>query len=252
MSEHNENLEALAQRLDQRRRLDKRLRLLEAIASTGSLSAAADLIGISYKTAWNHVRELHQQSGEQLVETGTGGASGGYSRLTERGELLASLLRLQRQRSRQQLAERLPSLRFSARNQLPGRISHLDSDGVIARVDLRVSGIALRCHITGSSIDRLGLGPGSGVFAIIKASSVNLAPPESEGPAGSVNRIPAVVQRCTRSDRGYEIELLLADRVPFVVARTLDAREERWLSSGARVQVLIQPEEIMLATTARI
>lgn len=191
MSEQNQQLEALARRLDQQRRLDKRLRLLDAIAGTGSLAAAASLLGVSYKTAWNHLRELHHASGEQLVETSTGGIGGGSSRLTERGEMLRRLLRLQRQHSQQQLAEKVPALRFSARNQLAARICTLDADDVIARIDLAIGGITLRSHITRSSITRLGLSVGSGVYAIIKASTLDLAPAGTEPANAEINCIPA-------------------------------------------------------------
>lgn len=250
MSESNQQLEALARRLDQQRRLDKRLRLLDALAGTGSLTAAASLLGISYKTAWNHLRELHNACGEQLVETSTGGVGGGFSHLTERGEMLRRLLRLQRQHSRQQLAEKVPALRFSARNQLAARICALNSDDVIARIDLAVAGIVLRSHITRSSIDRLGLTVGAGVYAIIKASTLDLAPAGSQPSNTEVNVIPARILRCDSSAHGREIELALNDKTSLTAARRFMPAEEDWLYTGAQVQVLIHPEEIMLATTA--
>lgn len=250
MPEQNQQLEALARQLDQRRRLDKRLRLLEAIASTGSLTAAADLLGVSYKTAWNHLRELHAASGERLVDTSTGGRDGGSSRLTARGEALLSLLRLQRQQSRQQLAEKVPALRFSARNQLPGRIRAIDTSGVIARIGLSVGSVALRCHITRSSISRLGLEVGAGVYAIIKASTVDLAAVGSDIAGTDTNVLPARVDRCESSAHGREIEVSIGDGVRLAIARAFDIADEAWLYEGAQVQVLIHPEEIMLATSA--
>ena len=64
---------------------DYRLRLLTAIAETGSLSAAAQRMGLSYRRAWGKVRELERNLGFPLVESVAGGPGGGGSRLTPEG-----------------------------------------------------------------------------------------------------------------------------------------------------------------------
>lgn len=60
--------------------------LLEAIADKGSISQAAKSIGMSYKRAWQLVEELNVLCDTPMVVTETGGAHGGGTRLTERGE----------------------------------------------------------------------------------------------------------------------------------------------------------------------
>lgn len=60
-----------------------RIRLLKAIAETGSISAAAGKMGISYRRAWDKIHESEQRLGVKLVETQTGGSGGGGSELTE-------------------------------------------------------------------------------------------------------------------------------------------------------------------------
>jgi molybdate transport system regulatory protein len=60
-----------------------RVRLLEAIAETGSISAAADKMGISYRRAWDKIHESEERLGVRLVDTQTGGVGGGGSQLTE-------------------------------------------------------------------------------------------------------------------------------------------------------------------------
>ena len=60
--------------------------LLEAIAETASLTAAAKRFGMSYKRGWSLVQELNRHFAEPLVETEKGGAGGGGSaRLTKLG-----------------------------------------------------------------------------------------------------------------------------------------------------------------------
>lgn len=60
-----------------------RVRLLEAVAETGSISAAAEKMNISYRRAWDKIHECEERLGVKLVETQTGGSGGGGSQLTE-------------------------------------------------------------------------------------------------------------------------------------------------------------------------
>jgi molybdate transport system regulatory protein len=59
-----------------------RVKLLEAIAETGSISAAATKMNISYRRAWDKIHESEERLGIKLVETQTGGSGGGGSQLT--------------------------------------------------------------------------------------------------------------------------------------------------------------------------
>lgn len=59
-----------------------RVQLLEAIAETGSISAAAEKMNISYRRAWDKIHESEERLGVKLVETQTGGVDGGGSQLT--------------------------------------------------------------------------------------------------------------------------------------------------------------------------
>jgi molybdate transport system regulatory protein len=59
-----------------------RVALLEAVAETGSISAAATKMNISYRRAWEKIQESEERLGQKLVETQTGGSGGGGSELT--------------------------------------------------------------------------------------------------------------------------------------------------------------------------
>jgi molybdate transport system regulatory protein len=72
-----------------------RARLLTAIAEHGSVAAAADAVGLPYRTAWKKLREMEEAAGIALVESDSGGAAGGASRLTDAArELLAAFRRV--------------------------------------------------------------------------------------------------------------------------------------------------------------
>jgi molybdate transport system regulatory protein len=63
--------------------------LLEAIAETASLTAAAKRFGMSYKRGWSLVQELNGHFAEPLVETEKGGAGGGGgAKLTKLGDFV--------------------------------------------------------------------------------------------------------------------------------------------------------------------
>ena len=65
-----------------------KVRLLEAIAATKSLSAAARRLGISYRLAWKHLRFIEERTGLTVVEPRRGGRDGGGTDLTAQGRAL--------------------------------------------------------------------------------------------------------------------------------------------------------------------
>ena len=60
--------------------------LLRAISETGSISAAARQMDMSYRRAWLLVDTMNQSFSTPLVETATGGSHGGGARVTEFGK----------------------------------------------------------------------------------------------------------------------------------------------------------------------
>ena len=60
-------------------------RLLELIRDTGSISAAARALGMSYRRAWLLADELNRLFGHRLVEPQHGGVKGGGARITAEG-----------------------------------------------------------------------------------------------------------------------------------------------------------------------
>lgn len=59
--------------------------LLEHIVQTGSISAAARRMGMSYRRAWLLVDTMNQCFKSPLVETATGGKGGGGARISDLG-----------------------------------------------------------------------------------------------------------------------------------------------------------------------
>ncbi len=59
--------------------------LLEAIDASGSISAAARQMGMSYRRAWLLLEELHEMFSTPVAETTQGGMRGGGATLTAFG-----------------------------------------------------------------------------------------------------------------------------------------------------------------------
>jgi molybdate transport system regulatory protein len=73
-------------------------RLLESIRDTGSISAAARDMGMSYKRAWLLLDSMNQAFAEPVVRAAPGGARGGGASLTPFGaEVLSRYDRIYRQ-----------------------------------------------------------------------------------------------------------------------------------------------------------
>ena len=67
--------------------------LLEQIAATGSLSAAARRLRFSYRRAWMLLDAMNRAWEEPLATTATGGRGGGGARLTDLGRAVLSSYR---------------------------------------------------------------------------------------------------------------------------------------------------------------
>ncbi len=67
--------------------------LLERIEATGSISAAARALGMSYRRAWMLVDAMNQSFAQPLVLTEVGGRAGGGATVTALGRAMAKRFR---------------------------------------------------------------------------------------------------------------------------------------------------------------
>ena len=67
--------------------------LIERIAETGSISAAARGLGMSYRRAWQLVEALNKDFRRPVVETAIGGTRGGGARVTPFGREIVAAFR---------------------------------------------------------------------------------------------------------------------------------------------------------------
>src|SRR5512142_2654316 len=123
------------------------LELLERIDATGSITAAASAMGMSYKAAWEAVEAINNLSEQALVERKTGGQKGGGTTLTvygrrvvgayrrleqEREQVLKTLGRIMEDFDEYYHVIRRFDMKTSARNQFLGKIKSIKTGQINA------------------------------------------------------------------------------------------------------------------------
>ena len=219
-------------------------------------------MGISYKSAWDAVEAMNSAAGSPLVARSTGGKGGGGTQLTAAGQQLIEAFQ-HYQREHQAFLQRLGTdsrlepylqimerlrLRTSARNQLLARVCHIQADGLNDRIKLELHGSAQRLSalITHGSTERLNLQLGAEVFALIKASWVNLLPADSAAPHAEPNHLTGNVHSLEPGELESELHLELPGGAHLTAMLSNSQLSNRQLVSGEQVSVRINPEQIIL------
>jgi molybdate transport system regulatory protein len=81
--------------------------LVERIAQSGSISAAARAMGMSYRRAWQLVESLNRAYREPVVRTAIGGQRGGGAQVTAYGRRLVSRFRAMEDKASRAIAGEL-------------------------------------------------------------------------------------------------------------------------------------------------
>lgn len=240
-----------------------RIRLLQAVAREGSISAGARAVGLSYKAAWDGLEATANLFGTPLLRTQAGGRAGGGAVLTAAGiKAIRAFDRLEGELQRL-VREIEPDLdgtgisplhlvsgfvtRTSARNALRGTVAALSGDGLAAAVAVRIADETIvRSVITSESVRELGLHVGREVVALIKAPFV-VVRPAGTPPAAACNGIAGTVRRCEVGAAHAEAVIAIGgDRT---LAATMPARtaEALGLVPGLAVCAEIDPSHVIIA-----
>ncbi len=87
-----------------------RMKLLQAVAETGSISGAAAALDVHYRTAWQKINEMESHLGQKLVQTQVGGQRGGGAQLTPLAQDLIAAFAQVSQELEQQMGERFTAV----------------------------------------------------------------------------------------------------------------------------------------------
>jgi molybdate transport system regulatory protein len=243
----------------------KRIELLEAIDTQGSISAAAKQQGISYRSAWDAVDQMNNLWERPLVTKRPGGAQGGGTCLTHAGRELIDEFRLLQVEYRrftdglnrkfakfellQQSARRL-SMRTSARNQFQGRVEKITAGPVNTEVTLAINEREFITAIVSSeSVQRLGLRLGGEAYALIKASFVILVSADGECVTSSRNRLCGRLRELRQGPVSSEaiIDLQGGKTITAIIAD--ESAKSMGLDIGSPVCALIKASHVILGVS---
>lgn len=241
--------------------LEKRIDLLHAIQTHGSISKAAKAVPMSYKTAWEAVDTMNALSPEPIVCRETGGKDGGGTTITDYGvKLLENYAVLKEEHSRflKRLSdltdiqsgafktiERL-AMQISARNQIQAEVISVESQKVNAKILLKLkSGQELVSTITEEAVEDLDIAPQQTVVAIFKSSAVRLFNIDDEG-SFTDNLLEGNVTKIEQDDVNVKIQVDTGNHDTIISVMPTDMFVKMKLSEGSAVVATIKANDIMI------
>ena len=238
------------------------LELLERIDASGSISAAAIAMGMSYKAAWQAVEAINNLSREPVVIRQPGGSAGGGTSLTEYGRRLVATYRKLEQEwaavpamigrtmgdfDQYYSMSRRFDMQTSARNQFLGAVKAVTKGAVNAEVIIDIgSGAELAAIITNDSAEHLALEPGSEVYALVKAQWIILTT-EMHFKTSARNALTGTVMRCQEGAVNAEVVIELPGGKTIAAIITNESVRTLDLKEGVQATALIKASHIILA-----
>ncbi len=241
---------------------ERRMALLDAIDTEGSISAGARRIGLSYKAAWDAVDAMNTLAGEALVERTSGGARGGGAQLTPRARKLLALYRSLNQAHARFVAqlnalarEAAPDLDLirhltapqSVRNKLTGTVSGVVPAGSQIRVTVRIDDqTEITAQTTPDTARALGLGPGLEILLFIDASAIVIGLTDARQQLSARNQIQGRIRAILQDTHSVQIELQLPGGHCLVAALTPESVETLQLQPGKTVRAIFKASAVTL------
>lgn len=240
----------------------ERIQLLEAVAEHGSITKAAQVLGYSYKYAWDSVTTINNLLPRPALMAQSGGRRGGGTVLTEEGRrLIAAFRRLEDKLARisaviaeDGLDEHTDLLfwnvvmKTSARNVLYCEVVSVIRAAVNVEVILKLAGeTTITAIVTNESADALGLEPGREVVVLVNSSFVLLARGEEPVGISARNRIKGVVAERIDGAVNSEITLDVGGGKTLTAVVTRDAADELGLTEGQPAWALFKASHVILA-----
>lgn len=231
-----------------------RVDLLKAIDETGSITQAAQKVGLSYKAAWEAVDAIGKRADEPVVARVTGGTRGGGTTLTEYGRRLLALVQRLEQEQRAELARtsrsravsERPALRTSARNHWVGRIQALQKGAVKTEVRMALDPRrSLVAQITTASAEQLALARGMVITALVKASAITVDRAGGSLAQRAPNLLRGVIAAASAGEDRVELTVRVSKNCS-VVALVRKNRTSGDLCVGTQVELSFAPESVLL------
>ena len=233
-----------------------RIELLKKIDEHGSLSKAAKSMKMSYKAAWDSLNEMKGLSDEELIVSKSGGKSGGGSKLTQKAhnyikayellfktqqEFLKSIESYTDDIEELQLFLQRNSLRTSARNQLFGKVKKIQKDKINSTLTISIEkNIEINASITNESTKELGIKKNKNVYALIKASWVDITTEKKE------NSIQGRITKIKKEQNIVEVQLKINDKLTIISVMDLVKFESLHVKKNQLVYASFRPSDTII------
>ncbi|MCX9154681.1 TOBE domain-containing protein [Niveibacterium sp. 24ML] len=245
---------------------DTRIRLLEAIDASGSISQAAKAVPLSYKAAWDAVDAMNNLADQPLVERVVGGRNGGGTVLTDYGRHVVAMFRAlesEYQLALDRVTARLASpadadphslrrlmrsvgVTTSASNQFVGPVTSLRAGEVTFEVGVRIDGQnEIVAHISREGAEQMRLNIGRELHAWVNASAVILLT-DDRVRLSARNRLWGEVSRIHAGPVSVDITLALPTGRSVNALITREALAELDLQEGRRVCAVFKASSVTL------
>lgn len=241
-----------------------RIRLLEAVAREGSITAGAKAAGLSYKAAWDALDAMANVFGQPLLETRAGGRAGGGAKLTPTGiKVIQAFHRMEAEMARvtRELEPELAGtgisplnlvsgflMRTSARNALRGTVTDLRSDALMSEVAVSVTAdVTIYALVTNESVRQLGLCVGRETIALVKAPFVVISPGREPPKISGRNCLCGTISRCETSNVTAEVVLDLGEGRTIAATITAHSARSLGLTPGTPACALFDAAHVILA-----
>lgn len=233
----------------------KRIRLLEKIEETGSISKASAAVGMSYKAAWDAIDKMNNLAQQALVSKVTGGKSGGGSTLTVYArDLIKTYYELEEAHDRQ--LEQLQSESEYGINFFLASTKNLFSGHVVSRLfgDVNATvGVKLRgddmlaAVVTKETIERMKLKNDDRVYVLVNESAVSLIKGDARDLAISArNRLLGKVGGIVSSGVSAEVAIRLPGGQSIYVTMTSGSVDSMGLKQDDIVTALFKAQSVVL------
>jgi len=240
--------------------LEKRMALLRAIETTGSLNSAAKKVPLSYKGAWDMIDAMNNLCPVPVVEKVTGGVNGGGTKLTEYGKNLVKTYKVIEEEHQKFLNTishitdfdsgnlklfRRFNMQISARNQLVGVVELIENGKINASIYIKLkSGYTMVSVITNGAVENLGLMVGDEVVTIFKSSAVLLATDMGLN-ISARNKLSGVVETINFGEVNSEVVVNIgSDLIASVITKNAVGNLD--VKVGDRVTAIIKSSDVMI------
>jgi molybdate transport system regulatory protein len=241
----------------------KRIRLLEAVAEHGSITAASQALGLCYKTGWSAIHSINKFLPTPACVTTVGGRIGdAKAEVTSEGRRLITLFYAEEERlsriaamiSQSGLQGEGETLlltfnqKISTRNIFLAEVETVRNDAVEVEVSLRgssISSAAISSIITIEAAADLDLKPGKKVLVLFEPSVIHLAP-LSEFQHTARNKFLGQVKRRTDSERKSKVTMDIGGEKSITALISRERADELSIQPQMHLAAYVDPINVTL------